>query len=222
MKIFFGLISCFIFAIFFQAQQISLSEINRNLRFEKETDKFNNGESKIKYSDVKGIPYYNPQFLKAKVGETSTSALIRYNSFLDSVELVEKEDVYQLSKDETSPAFTFENTNEKLVFVKTEDLYSGYFFELTNGKYRILKKVLTLYHSETPSPNSMIAATPAVFIPQKPIYFFKTESDFVKITSAKDLEKSFPEKGIGQFISKNKLKLNREEDLVKLGTFLNQ
>ena len=208
--------------IFFRAQQISLGEINRNLRFEKELDKFNNGPEKIKYSDIKGIPYYYPQFLKAKVGETSTTALIRYNSFLDTVELVDKVNVYQLPKDESSPNFTFEGTKEKLIFVKTEDLYSGYFFEISDGKYRILKKVVTIYIKEVPAPNSMIAATPAVFRPQKPMYFIKTENKFFKITNSKDLAKYFAEKEVEKFISKNKIKLNREEDLIKLGTFLNQ
>ena len=221
MKLFFSIISILTFSVFFQAQ-LTLSEISSTKKFDKQVEEFNNGASKIKYSEVKGTPYYYPEFLVAKVADTNNTAFVRYNSFLDLVEVVEKEDVYQLTKDETSPDFTFEKTKEKLVFVKTDDFYSGYFIEITAGKYRILKKVMTKFQPETAAPNSMIAGTPALFIPQKPLYFIKTEKDFVKITNAKDLAKSFPEKGIDQFISKNKIKLNREEDLIKLGIFLNQ
>ncbi len=219
MKIIFSVLSLLFFGAFLQAQ-LTLSEISRTTKFEKQIEEFNNGKSKIKYSDVKGTPYYDPEFLKAKVANTQNTALVRYNSFLDLVEVVEKEDVYQLAKDETSPDFTFEKTKEKLVFVKTDDFYSGYFIEILAGKFRILKKVMTKFQPETPAPNTIVAGTPALFIPQKPIYFIETEKDFIKITNAKDLAKNFPEKEIDQFISKNKIKLNREEDLIKLGTFL--
>ncbi len=219
MKIIFSVLSLLFFGAFLQAQQ-TLSEISRTTKFEKQIEEFNNGKSKIKYSDVKGTPYYDPEFLKAKVANTQNTALVRYNSFLDLVEVVEKEDVYQLAKDETSPDFTFEKTKEKLVFVKTDDFYSGYFIEILAGKFRILKKVMTKFQPETAAPNTMVAGTPALFIPQKPIYFIETEKGFIKITNAKDLAKNFPEKEIDQFISKNKIKLNREEDLIKLGTFL--
>ncbi len=219
MKIIFCVLCLLFFGAFLQAQQ-TLSEISRTSKFEKQIEEFNNGKSKIKYSDVKGTPYYDPEFLKAKVANTQNTALVRYNSFLDLVEVVEKEDVYQLAKDETSPDFTFEKTKEKLVFVKTDDFYSGYFIEILAGKFRILKKVMTKFQPETPAPNTIVAGTPALFIPQKPIYFIETEKDFIKITNAKDLAKNFPEKEIDQFISKNKIKLNREEDLIKLGTFL--
>lgn len=222
MKIFFSLLFFLTCSTFFQAQQLSLSEIARKARFDQQIDEFNNGAAKIKYSDVKGSPYYYPQFLKAKVGETSETTLIRYNSFLDTIELVEKEDVYQLPKDESIPSFVFEETKEKLVFVKTDDFYSGYFLEIAAGKYRILKKIMTKFQPEAPAANPMVAGTPAYFIPQKPLYFIKSENHFVKITNAKDLSKSLSEKEIDGFISKNKIKLNREEDLIKLGNFLNQ
>lgn len=208
-----------------QAQQISLGEISRTAKFGKLIDEQNNGATKIKYSDIKGIPYYYPEFINARIGNTSTSAPIRYNSFLDTVEIVNNEDVYQLPKDDSNPYFTFTTTKEKLVFVKTDDLYSDYFFELSDGKYRVLKKVITKYQPAEPAPNSMIAGSPATFIPQKPLYFIKTENGFFKINkSAKELANHFPEKAkeITDFIDKNNIKLNKEEDLTKLGAFLNQ
>ena len=108
---------------------------------------------------------------------------------------------------------------------KTDDFYSGYFFELTEGKYQILKKVITKYQPATPAPNTLIAGTPAQFILQKPIYFIHSGSTLIKIPkNAKELAADFPDKAkdIKGFVNKNKIKLNREEDLIKLGNFLNQ
>lgn len=77
MKIFFTVIILFLAGLFLQAQQISLSEIFRNGRFNKQIEEFNNGPEKIKYSDIQGIPYYYPEFIKAKVGDTSGTILLR-------------------------------------------------------------------------------------------------------------------------------------------------
>lgn len=208
-----------------QAQQISLREISSNIKFNQQIDEFNNGKDKIKYADIQGIPYYNSKFIDAKVGETSGTIPIRYNVFLDTVEVSEKGTVYELPKDEPTPSFTFTTTKEKLVFVNTNDIYSGYFFELNDGKYRILKKVVAKYIPATPAPNSLIAGTPAQFSLQKPMYFIHFENSFIKIPkNSKELAAEMPHKAkeIKEFIDKNKIKLSKEEDLVKLGNFLNQ
>ena len=71
----------------------------------------------------------------------------------------------------------------------------------------------------------MIAGTPAQFSLQKPLYFIQFENSFIKIPkSGKELAAEMPHKGkeIKEFVDKYKIKLNREEDLVKLANFLNQ
>ena len=225
MKILLTLLPLFFAGVFSQAQQISLGEIARNARFDKQIDEFNNGQTKIKYSDINGIPYYYPQFTTVKVGEGTGTISLRYNIFLDTIEVVEKEDVYELSKEEPTPDFTFLSTKEKLVYVKTNDQYSGYFFELAPGKLRILKKVSTKYQPATPAPNSLISGTPAMFIFQKPIYFIQAENRLIKIPkNTKELAAEFPAqaKEIKDFIDQQKIKLSREEDLIKLVQFLNK
>lgn len=211
--------------ISYNAQQVSLYEISRNARFNKQIDLFNNGTDKIKYSDIQGIPYYKKEFNRAKVGEHSGTIPVRYNSFLDTIEILEKEDVYELPKDGTTPAFTFENTGEKLVYVQTDDRYSGYFFELNPGKNRILKKIITNYSPEVAAPNTLIAGTAARFDLQKPLYFVKTDTQFFELPrNAQQLAKNFPDqaKELLDFIKKNKIKFNKEDDLIQLGNFLNQ
>ena len=225
MKITISILSLIFIGTTTQAQQISLSEISSNIRFNKQINEFNSGTAKIKYSDIQGIPYYYAQFVNAKVGDNESTIPVRYNIFLDTIELVEKENVYELPKDEPTPDFTFTTTKEKLVFVKTNDIYSGHFFELTGGKNRILKKVITKYQPATPAPNSLIAGTPAQFILQRPLYFIETENNVIPVPkNSKELAALFPDraKEINEFVKTNKIKINREDDLIKLGNFLNK
>ena len=72
------------------------------------------------------------------------------------------------------------------------------------------------------SPEELLQA---IKLYQKPIYFIQFENSFIKIPkSGKELAAEMPHKAkeIKEFIDENKIKLNREEDLVKLGNFLNQ
>ncbi|MBO6200047.1 MAG: hypothetical protein J6N74_00315 [Chryseobacterium sp.] len=208
-----------------KAQQIDL---NRNANFNKSMDEISNGQKKIKYSDIQGTPYYYVNFIPARVGDTSGIIPIRYNPFLDTIEIMDNNsgNVYELPKEEAYPKFTFQNTNERLVLVNTNNEYSGYFFELVGGKNRLLKKISTKFKDEIPAPNSLVSAIPAKFEVQKPIYFIKTDEKVVKATKkADDLLNALPadkKEATKDFIKTNKIKLNEELDLIKLVTFLNK
>lgn len=211
--------------IFTQSQQLStVGEIARTAQFSKVIDEINNGKQKIKYSDIQGIPYYTATFEDARVGDTSGKIPIRYNTFLDTIELLEQRNVYELPREESYPKFTFDN-GLKLVFVNTFDQYAGYFFELASGKTRLLKKVITKFYDPVPAPNSLIPGTPARFETEKPIYFIRTADNMIRVPkNDKDLIKSFPDKAdeLKNFIKKNNIKMNQEPDLIKLVNFLNQ
>ena len=208
-----------------KAQQIDL---NRNANFNKSMDEISNGQKKIKYSDIQGTPYYYVNFIPARVGDTSGIIPIRYNPFLDTIEIMDNNsgNVYELPKEEAYPKFTFQNTNERLVLVNTNNEYSGYIFELVGGKNRLLKKISTKFKDEIPAPNSLVSAIPAKFEVQKPIYFIKTDEKVVKATKkADDLLNALPadkKEATKDFIKTNKIKLNEELDLIKLVTFLNK
>ena len=225
MKTYYSLIFLLITSLSLQAQHINLGEMARTANFNKLIDEVNNGKQKIKYSDIEGIPYYYANFVRAKVGDTSGSIPIRYNTFLDTVEILVNTDVYEIPREESYPKFTFDGTNEKLVLVNTHDEFAGYFFELADGKNRLLKKVVTKFQDAVPAPNSLISGMPARFETLKPVYFIKTENVLVKMPkNNKDLITSFPDRKdqLNNFIKTNKIKLNQEADLVKLTQFLNK
>ncbi len=212
--------------VFSYAQQISLTEAARTARFSKVVDEINNGKEKIKYSDIEGVPYYTKNFIPAKVGDTPNTVSIRYNTFLDTIEILNGADVYEIPKGESYPKFTFEATKEKLVLVNTFDELTGYFFELAGGKNRLLKKIVTKFYPATPAPNSLISGTPARFETQKSVYMIQTENSFIRIPKkAEELILAFPadkKDAAKDFIKTNKIKLTQEADLIKLVNFLNQ
>lgn len=225
MKIIYSIVLLAISTISLNAQQITLGDATRVSNFNKMVDEVNNGKTKIKYSDINGIPYYSAGFVRAKVGDTSSFVPIRYNTFLDVVEIMADNTVYEIPREESYPKFTFEGTKEKLVLVNSGDEYAGYFFEIVNGKNRLLKKITTKYYDAVPSNNPMLSSTPARFETSKPIYFIKTATGLVKIPkNTKDLAVSFPDQkdAVSEFVKTNKTKTNSEADLIKLTQFLNK
>lgn len=225
MKIIYSIVLLAVSTLSVNAQQITLGDVARNSKFNKLIDEVNNGKQKIKYSDISGIPYYSAGFVRAKVGDTPNYVSIRYNTFLDSIEIMADNTVYEIPREESYPKFTFEGTNEKLVLVNSGDEFAGYFFEVATGKNRLLKKVTTKYYDAIPAPNTMIAGSPARFETLKPIYFIKTETGLIKIPKhAKDLAVSLPDQkdSVNEFLKTNKIKTNSEADLIKLTQFLNK
>ncbi|MCG2794006.1 MAG: hypothetical protein L6262_10725 [Weeksellaceae bacterium] len=225
MKTLFLSASLLLSGLFLNAQQINLA---RNAQFTKSMDEINSGSKKLKYTDIQGSPYYDDNFVPAKLGENSGTISIRYSPFLDSIEILDGQtgNVYVIPKEQQYPKFTFETTKEKLILVNTNNEYSGYFFELVGGKNRLLRKNITKFVDETPPPNTLVPGIPAKFEAQKPIYFIKTEDNFIKITKkADDLINALQEdkkEAVKDFIKTNKIKLNDEMDLIKLVTFLNK
>ena len=207
----------------YSAQQLSIGELSRNAKFIKSIDELNNGKTKIKYTDIKGSPFYKKEFSQARAEESQVIFGARYNSFLDTIEIQSGLDIYEVDKEKPLKNIYFIYTNENLISVPN----SGYFFEVVKGKYKLLRKEKTEFFPETPSNNPIIPSTPARFDALKPTYYILTESgDLVKIgkeesiiVNSLDADKR---EGVKSFIKSNKIKLHKEEDLKKLVTFLNQ
>ena len=208
-----------------RAQRITLTEIVREIESQKVIDEIGYGKEKIKYTDIQGTPYFSKIFINARIGDTSEWIPIRYDTFLDRIEILYKTDVYELPRKESLAKFTFEKTNEKLVFLDSSDENAGYYFEIASGQNRILKKVQTKFYNAIPAPNHMIAGTPPRFVKQDPIYFLKNQEVFIKLPKhAKELPSLIPQRKseLQSFIKSNKIKTNNEADLIKLAIFLNK
>ncbi len=222
MKKFFSFLGIAAF-ISLNAQQISLSEINR---FNKFMDKVSgNNDKELAYKDISGSAFYYPNFLAATYNDGEEWISIRYNTYTDEIEYSNGADVYILPKSEPFTKFVFKQSHEVLV-LENYDEGLGYFFELEKGKNTLLTKIKTKFKPEVVATTTLTSSIPPKFETSKPVYYIKTaENKIVKIPkNAKEFVDIFPNKKdeINTFIDKNKVKLNQEDSLKKLVKFLNQ
>lgn len=183
----------------------------------------NNGQ--LSYDEIKGSPYYKKEFSLAKMAENFESAPARYNSFTDQIEFQKDGSNYVLPKESVFSNIKFLNTGEKIALLETNDDNSGYFFEVAGGKYGLYKKIKTKFVDIKKASNSFSEDRPAYFLNVDPFYYIKTEKGFIKEPKApKDVISQIPEKAdqLTAFFKSNKIRFNKEEDLIKLTNFLNQ
>ncbi|MDQ8142078.1 hypothetical protein [Chryseobacterium sp. CFS15] len=184
-----------------------------------------NGGRTLSYSDIQGNPYYGKGYSVAKFSGTDETAPARYNMYNDEVEFTKEDKSYILPKNDTYSKIEFTNTKEVLLRLETGDDLSGYFFELVNGKNSLYKKTKTKFIDAVPATNSYTSDRPATFKTLEPVYYINTDGGFIKgPKNQKEILERFPTKkdSLTAFFKQNKIKFDKEEDLKKLVTFLNQ
>jgi len=184
-----------------------------------------NSNRALKYDEIKGSPYINSSFILAKFRDNFENAPARYNTYKDEVEYTKDGETYILPKTDDFTRITFTKNTDILVMLDTKDELSGYFYELINGKYSLYKKIKTKFTDSQPAKNSYDTETPAIFKTLDPIYYIKTDRGFIKKPkNQKEIIEQIPDKkdALIIFFKENKIKFDKEEDLKKLVTFLNQ
>lgn len=180
----------------------------------------------LSYDDILGTPYPNKNFVTAKISGTSDpKTSIRYNSYSDEIEFKKEDQILALPKKSEYSRIEITSPKQALVLLETSDDLSGYFFELVTGKNSLYKKIKTKFIDYVPAPNGYASDKPATFKTLDPIYYIKTEKGFIKKPkNSKEIIEQFPDKkeALATFFKSNKIKFDKEEDLIKLVTFLNQ
>ncbi|MGV8915615.1 MAG: hypothetical protein ACOH1X_09235 [Kaistella sp.] len=198
---------------------------NEAYRFNKFIDRIKSPQGEqLKYADIEGSAYLYKYFISANIENATSLIKARYNTYTDTVELLNEDDIFELPKSIKYSRITFPNPTAVLVYMNTMDIPEGYYFELATGTYSLYKKIKTEYRQGAKAVNSFTPAILPRFINLNPIYYIKTESQFIKVSkNGKDLSSNFPEKTvvINDFVKKNKLKMNQEHDLLRLVQFLN-
>ncbi|WP_295201717.1 hypothetical protein [uncultured Chryseobacterium sp.] len=183
----------------------------------------NSGKS-LKYDEIAGSPYFDKNFYNAKVANDYGTVPIRYNSYKDEIEFENEGKPLVLPKDPKFYKIELLSPKKTIVYLNTEDNLTGYFFEIVDGKNILYKKVKTKFIDSVPAANSYATDKPASFKQLDPIYYIKANNRFIKSPkSQKDIINSFSDKKdeIEGFFKSNKIKFNKEEDLIKLTNFLN-
>ena len=180
----------------------------------------------FKYDEIAGAsPYLNKEFANAKVAENYEQVPVRYNSYSDEVEFKKNNEIQVLPKTSDFSRIEISSPKQTIVMLETSDDLSGYFIELVNGKNSLYKKIKTKFTDVVPAANSYASERPANFRTLDPVYYIKTDKGFIKKPrNQKEIIEQFPDKkdNLTAFFKSNKIKFDKDEDLVKLVTFLNQ
>lgn len=180
----------------------------------------------FKYEEIAGdSPYIGKEFSMAKVAANYEQVPVRYNSYSDEVEFKKNGEVQVLPKNSDFSRIEIASPKQTIVLLQTSDDLNGYFFELVNGKNSLYKKIKTKFTDLVPAANSYASERPANFRTLDPIYYIKTDKGFIKKPrNQKEIIEQFPDKkdSLTVFFKSNKIKFDKEEDLIKLVTFLNQ
>ncbi|WP_114820009.1 hypothetical protein [Chryseobacterium sp. KLBC 52] len=179
----------------------------------------------LNYDEIIGSPYLSKSFNIAQVANDYEKAPVRYNTFNDEIEFQKNGTTLALPKEEKFSRIEIFSPKMTLVRLDTQDDLSGYFFELVKDKTGLYKKIKTKFIDAVPAANSYATDRPASFKTLDPVYYIKTESGYIKKPKKiKDIAEAFPAKKdeIEKFAKSNNIKINKEEDLIKLVKFLNQ
>lgn len=217
-----------VFATQVSAQQ-GLSTIDGSAGFLQSFDfnKFKSAErgKNLNYDDVQGTPYFNQQYDNVKVEGFKEVVLAKYNMFSDEVEFMQGDKVLSFPKSKEYSKIHFLTSNNSLIWLDKIGDHSGYFFVLNNGKNKLLRKNKVKFTDAKPAATSYSEALPAKFSNMPLAYFILTEkNELVPLKNSKEIANFFPteKEKINAFIKTNKIKTDKEPDLIKLVTFINE
>ena len=207
--------------------QASIPQVIRNVQDNVELDRMqaSNGS---KYINAKGTPYSTEFFVPATIYPDDDLFFVKYNTVDDEIEVkLSGSKTIILDNSFKKYIIVFKESKERLVTLNEVDKKDpSYFIEVKKTDNVSLYKKIT---------KNFIQATKAVdnFSKDKPARFSKLEEVFYVQLTPEGPAKLLPRKKkaflamfqnnqneIKDYIGKNKIKLNKEEGLVKLFAFI--
>jgi hypothetical protein len=182
--------------------------------------------------DAIGSPYIDEEFLPVKiksVGDKIYSG--RYNAYLNEMEIIP-------GAGQSAIALDFSNNDYEVHFLNLNKTYRTFNFESSRGVTKrgflvvisevndvsLLKEEIVKYYEKVAAISSYDQDKPAKFRRENDNYYIQLKSGRIVYlpSKEKDIAKTFPEhsKEIMAFVKKNKLKIKKEEDLVKLANYI--
>ncbi|UFH30898.1 hypothetical protein LNP04_13025 [Chryseobacterium sp. C-71] len=179
----------------------------------------------LKYDEISGSAYQDKSFKNAKIAENYEITAIRYNSYKDEVEFRNDTDIMILPKENKFSRLEISSPKQVLVLISLDNEPNGYYYELVNGKSSLYKKVKTNFIDVKPASTPYGSDQPASFSTPITTYYLVLNGKVIKKPkNQKQIIDLLPDKKevLNSFFKENKIKLDKEEDLKKLVTFLNQ
>lgn len=177
--------------------------------------------------NIVGSQYFDEEFKPSKViinDTISYNAMLRYNAYVDEIEIEKDDKISGLFKREYLSAiidgqefsikeYETNNTNKK-----------GYFIKLVPGETALYKKTTKKYNPAKPAKSTYTKDIPPSFSDETSYYILSTNN--AKLTAIKLKQKSILElltrdAELKQFIKENNLDLKKELDLIRLFKYYN-
>ncbi|MDD4144874.1 MAG: hypothetical protein PHN68_09580 [Prolixibacteraceae bacterium] len=180
-------------------------------------------------TDIEGSPYLNDEFKEGTVFMTSKTKFVemplRYNIFNDQVEFRSDDgSLMVLSVPEVIEKVEFgETTLEYSVYSQLNKVRRGFFVVLEKGEASLYSRPRVTFE-DARKPGAYSEAKPPRFIKRPDEYYIRIGKEPAELISKKkDIEELFTEheKEMQEFIRKNKININRPEDLIKVVQFYN-
>lgn len=213
----------FIFALSCCSASVYSQSSLQNFTLDVQNLKAREANPELAYETISGDPYYSSGFIDSKVylisGDT-ISIPLRYDLYKDEMEFRKDEKIMWVNKKE---ARRIAYGDKQLIICPGKSQNAlVYFFVLAEGEYSLLRrqKVNFMPPEEL---KGFAEPKPARFEPASMEYFIQFQDRApVAIIAKKDLrEIAGSDASAIEFLGKEKIRRDREKDLVKYVTFLN-
>ncbi len=173
----------------------------------------------VKYTDIEGSPYLNPEwsvgFAKAKVNnKIHELKRVRYNIYKDELEYDVAGSYFRLSDQITE--FSCGDGTFRNGFANIESLTDRNFYQIVyDGNTKLLKRIVARVATEklygSASETKRFLKDEALFVQKKGILtrLKKDKKAILELLADKQT-------ALEAFVKEQKLKLNKEEDIVKI------
>ncbi|AXG68506.1 hypothetical protein KORDIASMS9_00721 [Kordia sp. SMS9] len=186
--------------------------------------------NRILKANIEGTPYYDETFNSAKISPIDKVFMIRYNVALDVMEVIQQNDTVVMVKENRNYVIKQNKGNityKILENVEAKEDKLGYYVQLTNGEnIKLYRKDRKKFVEAKAAAYGNINKTSAKYKEQKSEFYIEygDSGSAVKLPKKKkSLIKLFASKqgDIKSFIKKNKIKVTKEQDLVRLINYAN-
>lgn len=194
-------------------------EINSSERFLEKV--FFAGEKSFNYSEISGSPYLDNSFQEVNVSVNFNNVLARYNVYSDEIEFKNGDRIFIVPKNYEFSRISF--LINKNVFVLKEFEGKSRYFLVLDEKSNVYKRELIKFVPPKPAVSSYQSEKPATFEISKPSYFIEMNGVILEIpTNKSDLIVKFSKNNdnLRNFLKKENIKLSKEEDIIKLCSFI--
>jgi len=214
-----------LFSQYFRCYYVERAEFDISIR-----KMFDDDSNEIYLDETEGSPFLNEKFASGVVSDNSKhqnyGLQVRYNVFYDEIEIYDKER-NTMSVLLKLPEYTCNLNNQYFQYFNFKnginEEVNGYFIELIKGEMKLFMKYDCSFSAGKPSLNTLTPDVKPSFTISKNYYVLKDE---VLVQIPKKKKKVLTlfgdyQKGVSAYITKNKLNVKKERDIVKIISFYN-